>query len=161
MDCGPPGSSVRGTLQARRLEWVAIPSSTGSFRPRDWIWDSCVESRFFTIWATREALYSNKLVPDLSSSVQLQKTIYCNVLLCLVTLKFISAGYFNPLGRIETSSEDLLAVVFRGPLYNFGLKQWKGWGQQADNPDKNDVRKPHWESTLRVEWPMSTVSNAV
>ena len=26
MDCGPPGSSVRGTLQARILEWVAIPS---------------------------------------------------------------------------------------------------------------------------------------
>ena len=24
MDCGPPGSSVRGILQARTLEWVAI-----------------------------------------------------------------------------------------------------------------------------------------
>ena len=49
---------------------------------------------------TREALYSNNLLPNLSSSVQLQKTIYCNVLLCLLTLKFISAGYFNPLGKI-------------------------------------------------------------
>ena len=26
MDCSPPGSSVHGILQARRLEWVAIPS---------------------------------------------------------------------------------------------------------------------------------------
>ena len=26
MDCSPPGSSVRGILQARILEWVAIPS---------------------------------------------------------------------------------------------------------------------------------------
>ena len=25
MDCGPPGSSVHGILQARILEWVAIP----------------------------------------------------------------------------------------------------------------------------------------
>ena len=25
MDCSPPGSSVRGILQARILEWVAIP----------------------------------------------------------------------------------------------------------------------------------------
>ena len=27
MDCSPPGSSVRGILQARILEWVAMPSS--------------------------------------------------------------------------------------------------------------------------------------
>ena len=26
MDCSPPGSSVHGILQARILEWVAIPS---------------------------------------------------------------------------------------------------------------------------------------
>ena len=30
MDCSPPGSSVRGILQARILEWVAMPSSRGS-----------------------------------------------------------------------------------------------------------------------------------
>ena len=27
MDCRPPGSSVPGSLQARTLEWVAVPSS--------------------------------------------------------------------------------------------------------------------------------------
>ena len=27
MDCCPPGSSVRGILQARILEWVAMPST--------------------------------------------------------------------------------------------------------------------------------------
>ena len=30
MDCSPPGSSVHGVLQARILEWVAIPFSRGS-----------------------------------------------------------------------------------------------------------------------------------
>ena len=30
MDYSPPGSSVRGILQARMLEWVAAPSSRGS-----------------------------------------------------------------------------------------------------------------------------------
>ena len=35
MDCGPPGSSAHGTLQARILEWVAIPFSRGSSWPRD------------------------------------------------------------------------------------------------------------------------------
>ena len=35
VDCSPPGSSVRGILQVRILEWVAISSSRGSSRPRD------------------------------------------------------------------------------------------------------------------------------
>ena len=35
MDCSPPGSSVHGILQARILEWVAMPFSRGSSRPRD------------------------------------------------------------------------------------------------------------------------------
>ena len=40
-----------GILQARILEWVAIPFSRGSSQPRDWTW---VVGRHFTIWATRE-----------------------------------------------------------------------------------------------------------
>ena len=46
-------------LQARTLEWVAMPSSRGSSRPRDWTEVSCVAGGFFTIWATREALSSS------------------------------------------------------------------------------------------------------
>ena len=40
-----PGSSVYGILQARILEWVAMPSSRESCRPRDWTWVSYI---FFT-----------------------------------------------------------------------------------------------------------------
>ena len=36
MNCSLPGSSVHGILQARILEWVAIPFSKGSSQPRDW-----------------------------------------------------------------------------------------------------------------------------
>ena len=60
MDCGPPGSSVQGILQARILEWVAISFSRGSSQPRDWTWISCIASRFFIIWDTREALHKLK-----------------------------------------------------------------------------------------------------
>ena len=35
LDCGPPGSSVHGILQARILEWAAISFSRGSSGPRD------------------------------------------------------------------------------------------------------------------------------
>ena len=55
MDGSPPGSSVHGILQARILEWVVMPSSRGSFQPRDWTCVSCIAGGFFTIWASREA----------------------------------------------------------------------------------------------------------
>ena len=51
VDCSPPGSSVCGVLQARILEWVAMPSSRGSPWPRDWTcvsFDSCIAGGFFT-----------------------------------------------------------------------------------------------------------------
>ena len=48
-DCSLPGSSVHGILQARILEWVAMPSSRGSSRPRDRTQVSCTAGKFFTI----------------------------------------------------------------------------------------------------------------
>ena len=42
MDCGPPGSSVHGILQARILEWVAIPFSRGFSQVRVQIQVSCI-----------------------------------------------------------------------------------------------------------------------
>ena len=57
MDCSPPGSCIHGILQARILEWVAIPFSRGSPWPREQTCVSCIEGGLFTIWATRQAFY--------------------------------------------------------------------------------------------------------
>ena len=54
MDYSPPGSSVHRILQARILEWVAIPFSRESSWLRDWTCVSHIVGRFFTIWITRE-----------------------------------------------------------------------------------------------------------
>ena len=35
MDCGSPGSSVHGIIQACILVWFAMPFSRGSYQPRD------------------------------------------------------------------------------------------------------------------------------
>ena len=51
MDCSLPGSPVRGILQARTLELVAIPYSKGYSQPRDRTcisYGSCTEGGFFT-----------------------------------------------------------------------------------------------------------------
>ena len=41
MDWSLPGSSAHGIIPVRILEWVAISSSRGSSRPRDWTCLSC------------------------------------------------------------------------------------------------------------------------
>ena len=46
--CSPPGSSVQGILQAKILEWVAMPYSRGSSQPKDQTQVSCTAGRFFT-----------------------------------------------------------------------------------------------------------------
>ena len=43
-----------GILQARILEWVVMPSSRGSFQPRDQTQVSHIAEVFFTIYATGE-----------------------------------------------------------------------------------------------------------
>ena len=60
MDCSPPGSSVRGILQARILEWVATPSSRGSSPPRDRTHVSGIAGGFSTVWVTRKVILSLK-----------------------------------------------------------------------------------------------------
>ena len=60
MDCSLPGSSVHGIIQARILEWVAIPFSRGSSWPRNRTQVSHIAGRFYMVWATREAQSCNK-----------------------------------------------------------------------------------------------------
>ena len=70
VDCSPPGSSVHGILQARILEWVAMPSSGRSSWPSNWTMVSFIAGGFFTSWATREAHFSgywNKIGMDIVS----------------------------------------------------------------------------------------------
>ena len=57
MDCGLPGFSVHGILQARILEWVAMPSSRGSSWPRiepAFLTSPALVGLFFTTSATWE-----------------------------------------------------------------------------------------------------------
>ena len=61
-DCNWPGSSVHGISQARILQWVAVPSSRGSSRPRDRTGFSlpALAGKFFTTittWEARPSMY--------------------------------------------------------------------------------------------------------
>ena len=74
MDCSPPGSSVHGILQARTLEWVAMPSSRGSSQPRDRMQissASCVGRRVHSLPLAPPGKpnWSTKSLPNLSKSL--------------------------------------------------------------------------------------------
>ena len=55
MDCSLPGSSIHGILQARILEWVAIPFFGGSSRPRDWTGVFCHGRRILYLLRRQES----------------------------------------------------------------------------------------------------------
>ena len=65
-DCRLPGDSVHGILQARILEWVAIPFFRGSSWPRDWTCGSCIAGRFFTAEPPGQPIF---ILPPKSFSV--------------------------------------------------------------------------------------------
>ena len=54
--CDPMDYTVHGILQARILELVAYPFSSGSSQPRNGTRVSWIAGRFFTNWDIREAL---------------------------------------------------------------------------------------------------------
>ena len=63
MDCSPPGSSVHGILKAGILESVAMPSSWGSSRPRDW---TCIS---YVSCIGRQVLYHQRHLGILNFSL--------------------------------------------------------------------------------------------
>ena len=70
--CSLPGSTVDGIIQAKILEWVAIPFSRVSSWLRDRTWVSCIAGRFFTIPATRiKAKNKNECIEILTKPQQL------------------------------------------------------------------------------------------
>ena len=119
MDCSPPGSSVHGILQARILEWVVISFSRGSSPPINQTWVSCIAGRFFTNWATREAIngiFTLKWFSLFSNSIG--KVMY----------KFRSISYFGNLSAcilllftLRSSVIEAVVSIFLFLFLSFGI----------------------------------------
>ena len=74
MDCSPPSFSVHGILKTRILEWVAMPSSRGSARPKDRIHISHVSC------IGRQVLYHKHHLGSPKSTRSLHKNQFCLVM---------------------------------------------------------------------------------
>ena len=91
MDCSPPGSSARGILQARILEWVAISFSRRSSWPRDRThvsYVSCIAGGFFTAEPPGKPLWKSTTVLILT-----EERVSQQMQLILIIISIIS---FNP-----------------------------------------------------------------
>ena len=115
MDCSPPGSSVHGILQARILEWVAIPF-WGSSQPRDRAWVSCIAGRFFTIWATRGWASPNSFRAQIEQKCEgrvnsLSSWTEISIFSCPQTLKPLDS-------KTSTSSLQVLRLLDKTELYH-------------------------------------------
>ena len=63
MNCSPTGSSVHRILQARIIEWVAIPFSRRSSKHRDRTQVFHIAGRFFTNWEPEKPKSSVQPIP--------------------------------------------------------------------------------------------------
>ena len=143
MDCSPPGSSVRGILQARILEWIAVPSSSGSswpgMKPVS-LSSPALAGRFFTISATWEGyVYINEylqplLFLSLPSHVRLFATpwtVAWQASLSLTTSwsspKFMATEPVMPSKRLILSPSSPSAFLLS---HHQGLFQWVGCSYQ-------------------------------
>ena len=142
MDRSPPDSSVHGILQARILEWVVMPSSRGSFWPRDWTcvfmspqfspvqslshvqlfvtpWTAaCQASPSITnSWSLLKLMSIDSVIPSISSSV---------VPFCLQS--FPASGSF-PMSQFFASGGQSIGVSASASVLPMNIHDWfpLGW----------------------------------
>ena len=80
MDHGPPGSSVHGILQARILEWVAVPSCRGYSWPRakpESLISPGLAGGFFNTSSTWEALGALRALWNCTPNLNVHIGIFC------------------------------------------------------------------------------------
>ena len=104
VDRSPPGSSVRGILQARILEWAALPSSRGSSQPRDQTHVSCIS---YIVWQAG----SLPLVPPGKPEVKMLVAQSCPTLCNLMDYSLLC---FSVHGILQARTLEWVALTFSG-----------------------------------------------
>ena len=132
MDCSPPASSAHGILQARILKWVAMPSSRGSSRPRDWTWVSwvsCMAGGFFTTESLGKPHLSSQLRPNLQEHTKKKHegndVGYMKVMQRSVSLHALLSFNWRDFSLINDEDEDVFEGRPRTICSRMCLGTWK------------------------------------
>ena len=102
-----------GILQARIVEWIAIPFSRGSFQPWDRTQVFHIPGVFFTTWATREVLLSFYSTITQMDEPGLPVQHQDHVKLCLPQITLVSQAQFFTLraGKPLTQMKELYNLL--------------------------------------------------
>ena len=103
MDCSLPGSSVHGIIQARILEWIAVPSSSGSSPPRDQTCTSCIAGTFFTPEPPGKPLEHSMSLYSLRHFCQIYPYVFHFLNVMKMILKIVSVSIYSLLVNKYTS----------------------------------------------------------
>ena len=119
MNCSPPGSSVHGNLQARTLEWVAMPFSRASLPPKD---QTCV-SYSLLHWQSSYL----PLVPPGKPKVRMLVTQSCPTLYDFLDCSppGSSDPWDSPGKNIGVGGHSLLQGIFPIQEFNPGLLHFR------------------------------------
>ena len=122
MYCSPPGFSAHEILQARILEWVAMPSSRESSWPRDWIWIlyvSCIGRWVLNTTTIWEALRKYRPMLNvhteigLMSQILLQKHTLCKLCFVRKTMSLcLSRQHLETSLHVYERGHNVLPYVF-------------------------------------------------
>ena len=145
MDYSLPGSSVHGILQARIMEWVAMPFSRGSSQPRDWTRISHTGNLILYHWATRElspyfqCLFSSVQFSSVRSLSQVRLFVTPWIAACQAFLSITICQSSLKLTSIESVMPSSHLILCH-PLFLLP-------------PIPPSIRVFSNESTLRIRWP--------
>ena len=113
VDCSPLGSSVHGILQARIVEWVAIPFSRGSSWLRDWTQVSCTGRQILYEWATREALSTVQAIHKYLLTINEWKARHS---VCVFFLECFSGIYYSLTGYNSVVGTIIIPILQKEKL---------------------------------------------
>jgi len=151
MDHSPPGSSVRGILQARTLEQVAMPSSRGSSQPRDQssiLYISCIGKQVLYHQHNLGSLIENAkylMVLGIWKKNVVKKNYEKS------EVKFLKSFF----GRNDAKAESLILWPPHAKSWLIGKDSDAGrdWGQEEKGMTEDEMAGwHHWLNGRESEW---------
>ena len=125
-----------GILQARRLEWVAMPSTRGSSQPRDWTQVSriaALQMNSFTPWATVNGKEVQKrgdicvCVWLIHFSIQWKLTQHCNMIIAnRINLRKRKKKWPSPMASTFLRARCALSRGKKGDTYMWRPSECRG-----------------------------------
>ena len=157
MDHNPTGSSVRGILQARILEWIAVPFSRGSYQPRDWTQVSCIAGGFLTVWVALciSCCWVAKSCPTLGGPMDCSMPGFSVLHLCVRKPPLFAQTHVCWVSDAIQSSHPLLSLssLSINRSQHQDLLQWVSSSHQVTKILELEVQHQSFQWIVRVDFP--------